>query len=120
MLMYILRNKTQVQTSGEDVLEIVKRWQTVPENIKSQINDLYVNVQQEDFCQKGIVPMTLQGRYSHFSHAIQKTEKKTSKVSKKTCISETNSGGFKRRKRQPKSKKRKENVNTELGADYLV
>lgn len=107
MLMCILRNKTQVQTSGEDVLEIVKRWQTVPENIKSQINDLYVNVQQEDFCQKGIVPMTLQGRYSHFSHAMQKTEKRLPRFPRKPAFLKQIQEGLKEERDNPKVRKEK-------------
>ncbi len=93
----------------EEVLEIVKRWQTVPENIKRQINDLYVNVHQEDrslllkrHCTND-TSMKIQPIFSHNAKHRKKTEKLS--ASKKICISDTNSEGFKRRTKTRKARK---------------
>ncbi len=96
----------------EEVLEIVKRWQTVPENIKRQINDLYVNVYQDDrsllskrHCTND-TSMKIRPIFSHNAKHRKKTEKLS--ASKKICISDTNSEGFKRRTKTRKARKCKE------------
>ncbi len=80
----------------EEVLEIVKRWQTVPENIKRQINYLYVNVHQEDIsllskrhCTND-TSMKIQTIFSHNAKHRKKTvktaSKKTSQVTYVTMV----------------------------------
>lgn len=95
----------------QDVLEMVKRWQTVPDHIKLQINDLYVNVHKEDRSlllkrhytndtSKKIRPL-----FPRSAKHWKKTEKNS--ASKKICISDTNSEEFKRRIKTRKGRKSK-------------